>query len=153
MNVQHLWTALFSFSLHLSPSIPKADARLGFLVSSASRAEPWPKLMIRCTTGTKPGLRRKSMEKEALSAVCLLVSVVSAADGQVHGGLGHSWALLIGRGITPLCIPGLYFTNLFPFLKMLLWACFYGFSGNSTNYLILFSSSASNSQNIFTLIS
>lgn len=61
----------------------------------------------------------------------------------------HSWApLLCGRGITLLCPPVVYSINLSAFLNMLLWACFSGFSGNSTNYLILFSNSASNSQNI-----
>lgn len=90
MNVQHLWTALFSFSLHILLSIPKADARLGFPVFSVSRAEPWPKLLIRCTTGMRPGFRRKSVEKEVLSAMCFLVSVASTADGQIHRGLGHT---------------------------------------------------------------
>ena len=65
----------------------------------------------------------------------------------------HSWApLLCARGLTLPCTPVVYFINLSPFLKMQLWACFSGFSGNSTNYLILFSNSASNSQNIFTLV-
>lgn len=146
MNAQHLWTALFSFSLHISPSIPKADARLGFPVFSVSRAEPWPQLMIRCTTGMRPGFRRTSVEKEVISAMCFLVSVASTADGQTHRGLGHTAERLCS------VVEGSLFCALQWYIKMQLWACFSGFSGNSTNYLILFSNSASNSQNIFTLV-
>lgn len=128
---QHCFYVL-SISLHPSPLKQKSE--LDFPGPSPSKAEPWPRVMISCTTCMRPEFGRKSVEKEVLCAMCFLVSGVIPAEGQwAHRGLGctaqHLCSVVVG-----LCLcafPVVSFMNHSQWHSF--WAWFSSFSGNSMN--------------------